>query len=185
MKTNSFKKWQELRSDRIKKYAQILDANHSVLLKDDVHVRPIVMQMVRIVSEVGPLHSSVIWRSNLAIEEIGQIIYPSPSAYDEHCWKNKNLKHEHIVPCKAVYEMLLNRSKDKSFNESKAFDYYKMILNRFCIRATITIKEDKCLNKLGLRTEMPNGLSDSSSDPFARYKKAQIKGVFFKFLDVE
>ena len=123
--------------------------------------------IIRKFSETSSYHCSAQFRSFQVKEKTKNI--NNKSLYHSYC--SKNFKHEHIVPCQALYEILI----DKKFSSpGEILDW----LSPLSIRATITIEEDNILNKAGYKSIMPREFFDENhelyNDPFARYKKTGI-----------
>jgi hypothetical protein len=76
--------------------------------------------------------------------------------------------HEHVVPKKLIIEHLMSL-------ENPSQESVKHILEACCIAVIVTVEQDKKLNKLGLRSKMPEGCD--ISNPWARYEKAEIKVI--------
>lgn len=123
--------------------------------------------IIRKFSETSSYHCSAQFRSSKVKEKTKDI--SSESLYHSYC--SKNFKHEHIVPCQALYEIL----KDKKFSSPREILDW---LSPLSIRATITIEEDNILNSAGYKSKMPPEFFDENhelyNDPFARYKKTGI-----------
>jgi len=80
----------------------------------------------------------------------------------------KDLRHEHIVPRSIINKKLLEM-------DAPTADIIFDLLEAYCIAIVVTLDEDKCLNKLGLRSKMPDDWDEI--DPWARHKKARIEVV--------
>lgn len=82
--------------------------------------------------------------------------------------KNKKAKliHEHIVPRKILREKIFDIDKVTPESIKKLFDTYN-------IGVIVTKAEDDYLNRLGLRSKMPDDWD--GLDPWARHKAGNIK----------
>ena len=80
------------------------------------------------------------------------------------------LIHEHVVPKKVLIEQLID--KQNLFPQ----EIY-CFLEKFCIGAVITKKEDQKINDVGLRSKMPK--TWNNEDPWARYDGLNINIIYF------
>jgi len=126
-----------------------------------------VKEFIREATEDTHHHNSAHFRSKAATALIKENLafINSAAAYQKFC--TRNLRHEHVVPCEVIYQLLL---KEDLHTEQSI----QNILTEFCCRATITRGEDEELNKAGYQFKMPHGfeiLGDAFyRDPFSRYK---------------
>jgi hypothetical protein len=79
---------------------------------------------------------------------------------------DKDLRHEHIVPRSIITKDLLEM-------EASTANTIFELLEINCIGVVVTLEEDRSLNKLGLRSKMPEDWD--RIDPWARHRKAQIE----------
>jgi hypothetical protein len=80
--------------------------------------------------------------------------------------KPKKLIHEHLVPRKMLREMIFD------LNNPSSDELYK-ILDTWCIGVVVTVDEDRNLNKLKLRSSMPQNWDKENK--WSRYIEAGIK----------
>lgn len=125
---------------------------------------------IRPMTEIGVYHSTV----DYLTENAWNILLTSDAArldvrtqFAQHFNQGPDalLRHEHMVPCRVLYEEILRRDL-RSMRELKAF------FERLGCRALVTVEEDNLLNK-GQRQSMPSGWD--GEDPLARYREAGIK----------
>lgn len=139
------------------------------LLKDKAF-KLVIKYLIRTVTETPDYHCSADYRSIEVIRATQDIT--SKSAYHRFC--SKNFRHDHIVPCQAQYELLMELP---GLSEKNIKEFF----NKHSLRATITKDQDKKLNDLGLRAKMPwefhtktFGYEDYYENPLARYLKSGI-----------
>jgi len=106
--------------------------------------------------EIGGPHSSI-W---------------SRSDYHAFCREKKNgLRHEHIVPCEAVYQLIVSHPRPSVLA-------FARILRRAAFRAIIAVDQDRQLSRAGFASSMPAGYNDPASHLYgnhlARYIEAGI-----------
>jgi len=78
----------------------------------------------------------------------------------------KDLRHEHVVPRREIRKILLVEHKSPTYEEIRE------ILSTFCLAIVVTKEEDARLNRMGLRSKMPDDWD--CKDRWARYKAAGI-----------
>jgi hypothetical protein len=78
------------------------------------------------------------------------------------------LIYDHAVPLKYLQDELLNLDNPTTSSLAEA-------LNRHSVVVLITKNDDRCLNKAGYRSKMPEGWD--GVDQFARYKAVGIEVV--------
>ena len=148
--------------------ARSLEAIANAGLLNDEHCKNPIKAFIRQATETSSWHATAHWRSKEVSEKIRLQVangMTSRSNYQKYC--SENFRHEHVVPCEVIYKMLIKFEK--------ADDFIK-ILEKYSIRATITISQDNELNRLKLKSKMPEEFNLIGNryyeDPFARYKAA-------------
>jgi hypothetical protein len=81
--------------------------------------------------------------------------------------QTKRLTHEHVIPKNMIIERLLHLPKPSA-------NSVHQLLTVYCKGAVVTREEDSQLNKLGLRSKMPDGWTWDAGDVWARYTTAGI-----------
>lgn len=144
-------------------FARALYALHEAGVLADAACKPAVKTLIRQVSEDSQWHCSAHYRSKEAAAAIRAAKPKTKAQYQAFC--RKNLRHEHMVPCGVVYQLLINLKNPTVEDIAK-------LLECTSHRATITKNEDKQL----LRHSMPTPLGDPEQgeypDHLARYKHA-------------
>lgn len=89
--------------------------------------------------------------------------------------KDRTVKtvEEHVVPINVITEILIEEYKSKGETITKA--YIKKVLERLLWCVFVTDEENKRLNDLGLKNNMPKGWNWKNDSPYARYELAKIK----------
>ena len=95
----------------------------------------------------------------------------SPNGIRHQGAYSKNIRIEHAVPSKLVYDYLQQLKGMGKLTEKSIED----LLDGTLICALITAEEDARLNKLGLNHKMPDGKPFTECEPLCRYKAADIK----------
>jgi hypothetical protein len=156
----------------------------AALAQHGLHVDPrlkaSVGMLIRQASESNHWHVCAHFRSLAAAQMIGEHDIHTRAQYQQFCMAN--LRHEHVVPNSVIYRIIGRR-----VNEATEVNEIEAILRTFCLRATITLDEDTCLNDAGLRNTMPQGFDipghEYFEDPMARYRtvglmnKIETRGV--------
>ena len=149
------------------------------LLKDP-DCKTLIKHCIRTATETSGYHFTAHYRTK-EVEDLTRNI-TNKSQYHKFC--SQNFRHEHIVPCQVIYEMLLGLTSPNHEN-------IEHLLTKFCIRATITIEDDKQLIAHKLNSKMPNefytksaGAEELFQNPFARYLVAGIYDKLVKTTNV-
>lgn len=149
-------------------------------LLEDPDCKSLIKHCIRTASETTSYHFTAHYRTK-EVEELTKDI-KSKTQYHKFC--SQNFRHEHIVPCQAIYEMLLNLPNPD-------YESIEHLLKRFCIRATITLEDDQRLIDQKLNSKMPNefykktvGFENLFQNPFARYLVAGIYDKLVKTTNV-
>ena len=95
----------------------------------------------------------------------------SPNGIRHQGAYSKNIRIEHAVPSKLVYDYLQQLKGMGKLTEKSIED----LLDGTLICALITAEEDARLNKLGLNHKMPDGKPFTECEPLCRYKAAGVK----------
>lgn len=132
--------------------------------------------LIRQASESQHWHNCADYRSEAAAEVIRaakrEVNLGTAAPYQAFC--RKNLRHEHVVPNSVIYEMLCTQRLMKAEDIAE-------LLKKFCLRATITLDEDRELTNGGYSSRMPEGFDLwGSGDPLARYIAAGLKDKLHK-----
>ncbi|MDI1360799.1 hypothetical protein [Methylotenera sp.] len=112
--------------------------------------------------------ADVIWKWSLFDGKYKGCKYWSEDAFKVRKKKVKFI-HEHVVPKKLIIERLMS-------HKNPSQESVKHILEDYFIAVVVTVDQDKKLNKLGLRSKMPEGCN-ISDNPWARYDEAGIKKI--------
>lgn len=93
----------------------------------------------------------------------------SPDANTKHLRTGnfKDLRHEHVVPRSELRKMLMKKLRNLTPEE------IHRILSTFCLAIIVTKEEDAKINKIGLRSKMPDDWN--GENPWARYVVAGIE----------
>lgn len=138
-------------------------------LMADPLLKASVGMLIRQASESHHWHNCAHFRSADVRRLVDEQELRSPSQYQAFC--RSNFRHEHVVPNSVIYRMLC-KTADVSARAIES------LLDRYCIRATITLEENAALNRLGLASGMPSGFWQPGhplhDDPLARYKAAGL-----------
>ena len=115
--------------------------------------------------------ADVIWKWSLFDGKYKGCKYWSKDAYAAYKVSGdwRGFIHEHVVPKKLIIEHLMS-------HKNPSQESVKHILEDYCIAVVVTVDQDKKLNKLGLRSKMPEGFN-ISDNPWARYDEAGIKKI--------
>jgi len=147
----------------------------AALAKDDLLrselLKASVSMLIRQASESQHWHNCAHYRSHAAAEAIPAAATVSAAKYQAFC--RKNLRHEHVVPNSVIYRMLC------ATNDTSV-EGIETLLRKYCIRATITLEEDRALSDAGLASSMPEGFSyndgaQNDNDPMARYNAIGLR----------
>lgn len=139
------------------------------LLKSEL-LKHSVGMMIRQASESNHWHNCAHFRSREAAQLIASNSASIRSAAEYQAFCRKNLRHEHVVPNSVIYKMLTTMTAPTEAEIVK-------LLQKFCIRATITRREDSELSIRGLASSMPKGFDFKNlekMDPMARYVEAGL-----------
>lgn len=123
--------------------------------------------LIRQASESSHWHVCAHYRSNAAAADIDAQDIGSRAQYQQYC--RANLRHEHIVPNNVIYKILAEQVGSRTTAAE-----IEALLRTFCLRATITLREDAMLNDAGLKLKMPAGFDVPGHryhrDPLSRYR---------------
>jgi hypothetical protein len=137
-------------SNRFRVHAEALWALHQTGLLGSAHLKESVKRIIYQSSETPHWHHSAHYRSTAAGQKIAKAleagIVHSVASYHRFCNATENrMRHEHMVPTKVVYRLILGHSAPSA-------TAYEEILTRCGFRATILEDEDQRL----WRSDVPN-----------------------------
>lgn len=147
-----------------KLFAGALLALHQANLLREQACKPAIKTLIRQATEDKHWHLSAHYRSKKAEALIrkNRRTIGSPAQYQAFC--RKHLRHEHMIPCGVVYQLIL-AAKPTARN-------YEQILRKTGYRATITRKEDTTLKRDTVPADFHDPNSRQHLDHLIRYKEA-------------
>ena len=106
-------------------------------------------------------------------EETLRSIYHYQSSIQRNSARDQKTVEEHAVPVKIIADILADYCLADEDNEIQ--DRIREVLDRLLWVVFITYEENKKLNRIGLKSSMPEGWSWKTDSPFIRYELAGIE----------